>query len=200
VPGAVGQYLLGGSGGLPSNMPGSPKLLAWAPLPAIANQLLYAGYDWGYGNTIFRVTEGSTTPGEALVGVDGGTGEVVLGLAWLPDGSGFLFSATTGVIDDEGHLFRYDFETGAVTDLIGFTDGFVRRISVSPDGQRVVFEFQTAAEWTDLNAPIDLWLMDLDTLELELLVENGRSPAWSQRAVHEPMPLDHLLFLPFIRH
>lgn len=198
TPGAIGQYLLSGSGGLPSNMPGNPKLLAWAPLPALANQLLYAGYGWGYGNAIFRVTEGSTTPGEVLVEVDGGTGEVVLGLAWLPDGSGFLFSATTGVIDDEGHLYRYDFDTQEVTDLIGSTDGFVRRLSVSPDGQRVVFEFQTAAEWTDLNAPIDLWLMDLNTLELELLVENGRSPAWSQQEVPEPVRFNHRLFLPLI--
>jgi hypothetical protein len=57
----------------------------------------------------------------------------------------------------------------------------------------------SAEDWTDLDTPVDLWLMDLDTLELERLVENGRSPAWSPQAVSDPAQFNHWVLLPLIR-
>lgn len=126
TPGGVGTYLLN----LPSGtlMPGSPKRLQWGR-GTHAQQLLYQGFDWdAIGDAIYLVNEGSTDPGTEVLLIDNDmSGRVALGLAWLPDGSGFIYSATER--DPEtfqrfGNVFEFNFATQQSTRITNFTSGF----------------------------------------------------------------------------
>ena len=64
----------------------------WGPTPATANKVLLGG--GMLDANIYLATEGGNTRGDKLVG--GGPTDLLLGLQWLPDGSGFLFSLSTG--------------------------------------------------------------------------------------------------------
>src|SRR5690606_15094724 len=67
-------------------------LAARGPTAATADQLLYAK---SFGETgVYLTVEGSATLGAPLVTFD--SFESVMGLAWLPDGSGFVYSVTEG--------------------------------------------------------------------------------------------------------
>ncbi len=121
TPGAIGSKLLNLSG----TMPLGTKYLRWAPTAARANQLLYSAWALGQGTAIFLVQEGSTTPGQVIVPVDTGNGETVLGLAWLPDGSGFLYSKTEQ-FNDIANLYEYRFASGQSTRLTDFNQGWTR--------------------------------------------------------------------------
>jgi Tol biopolymer transport system component len=138
-----------------------------------------------------------------------------LGLTWLPDGSGFLYSVTEGY-GQKGNMYEYNFSTGESIPITNYTSGYVRRMSVSADGSQVVYERQELGEWTDLNPSIDLWIMNLNGGGQALLVENAKGPSWSyqtpsvptpptqpsptQPAPTQPAPIDlsNAVFLPFI--
>lgn len=153
--------------------------LAWGPTAQTANQLLYQGNRPFESEAIYLATEGGSSS-EPLMTYP--ATEFVLGLAWLPNGSGFVYSVTEG--DDlssprSANLFRYDLATRQTSRLTSFSGEFTGLLSVSPDAQQVVFE--RAAELgpnLSLTNP-DLWLVDLTGGGPRLLVENGRAPAWS---------------------
>jgi WD40 repeat protein len=185
IPGETGEELTA----VPIvDRPGSPEFLSYAPTASRGNQLLYVGYDfWGDGATIFLISEGSTSPGQILVPIGGGIGAVVLGLAWLPDGSGFLYSATEE-FNERANLYLYQFSQGTSTKLTNFSSGFTRKMSVSPDGQQVIFERQSSGEWTDEDPPIALWKMTITGSTPTLFLEGARSPSWGITAVSQPPP------------
>ncbi len=193
TPGGVGSYLLADG----VFMPGNPTRLRWGR-GSHAHQLLYSGYDWDSGDTIFLVDEGSSTPGTKEVEIDPyGEGMLSMGLAWLPDGSGFLYSATEkdpATRDMYGNIFEFRFATQQSTRLTDFTSGFPRDLTISPDGKNVVFEYQATGDWTDLNPSIDLWMMNRDGSGAALFVANGQSPAWSPTV----LPVYRYLFLPVV--
>lgn len=166
------------------NRPSFINNLAWGPA-ARANQLLYSAelFDFDEGTTegIYLVTEGSTTVGTRLLAF--APWENILGLVWLPDGSGFVYAR---VETDEyyetssANLFLYQFATGDVTRLTGFTHEFAGMPALSPDGGRIAFERGTLLdeyEWAVVDP--DVWLMNLDGSEQHLLVQNAADPAWS---------------------
>ncbi len=128
--------------------------------------------------------------------VDTGNGETVLGLAWLPDGSGFLYSKTEQ-FNDIANLYEYSFVSGQSTRLTDFNQGWTRGMSISPDGGQIVFERQTSGAWTDADPSSDLWIMNRDGSGQQLFVQNGRSPAWSLHPL--PAPLLPRLFLPLLK-
>lgn len=142
---------------------------AWGPTPATANQILVGG--GLLDPNIYLTTEGADTRGEKLVG--GGPTDLLLNVQWLPDGSGCLFSLSTG---SAANLYRYDFATKTATQLTRFENEFLRSFAISPDGQSVVFE--RAREFNDRNP--DLWVMQLDGSNMRLLVKNGSSPDWGR--------------------
>lgn len=150
--------------------------LDWGPTQATADQLLYYSY---LNGGIFRVKEGSANGGTRLVATEGH--ELLLGLQWLPDGSGFVF-AKTGDFLSNANAYRYDFASGATTPLTDFTDEFVGDISVSADGQLLVFERAPQRD----SPTADLWVMRRDGSGMRLLVRNGLRPSWSQRAPQTP--------------
>jgi hypothetical protein len=180
--------------------------LAWSPAAGSANQLLYAGSRGGAGQDfagVFRITAGAADPGEMLVTTPE-TWDQVSGLAWLPDGSGFIFamSQDTFSMDGKADIYEYRLATGSATRLTNFTGEFARQLTVSPDGERIVFERATALqEWED--PQVDLWIMNRDGSGLALLVRDGRAPAWSPGdPVIEPPPpppsLGHRVYLPLL--
>lgn len=163
-----------------SQMPDFAKLLAWGPASR-ADELLYAGNRIYDTEGIYLTSEGSATAGEQLVAYD--ATEAVLGLAWLPDGSGFVYAVTEGDYfgEDRGaNLFVYDFASRQTARVTSFSGEFAGPLSVSPDGQQIVFE--RAAEMVEFGYDLvnpDLWVVNRDGGGLRLLVENGRVPAWS---------------------
>ena len=146
-----------------------------SPLASQADQVLVAETDFGAGQGhIYRMTEGSGERGTPLVSYPDYV--QILDLRWLPDGSGFLFSAARyeDVVDESANLYEFNFATSAVNKITTLTNEYVRGFSISPDGQRVVFE-----RTTDLSGPADLWIVQRDGSGLKLLVQNGNSPAWN---------------------
>lgn len=154
-------------------------LLAWGPTPATADRLLYAK---SYGPTgVFLIEEGSATAGEPLATFD--SFEAVLGLAWLPDGSGFVYSVTEGDYfgaDRSANVYLYDLASRTAEPITTFVGDFAGQLAVSGDGTRIVFERATDLDDVggDLADP-DLWVVHRDGSGLRLLVEDAYAPAWS---------------------
>ena len=175
----------------------SNDFLTWGPTAAHANQFLYEG--WVDGDTIF-LGDASTGTSQLILTIDPlQVGQTLLGMAWLPDGSGFLYSVSE--FADwvyKADLFEYSFATGQSTRLVNVSSGFIRRITTSPDGRYIVFEYQENGDWWDLNPAIDLWILDREASQVALLVENGQAPAWSPAALPEPIVYTYV-FMPFVR-
>ena len=155
--------------------------MAWGPTAATEDAILSQATEVGVSEGIYLLREGSATAGEALISFP--AHEAVKGLAWLPDGSGFVFSVTGGEFfpDTRGsNIFRYMFGTGEVSAVTEFQNEYTGLLSVSPDGSQIVFE--RAAELHALDArPVDpdLWIVAIDGSGLRLLVEDARAPGWS---------------------
>lgn len=199
TPGSIGSRLFDIE---PVDFPYFPEHFTWAPPGARENQVLYTA--WAYDSEgyltefIFVGTAGSTSPGDALVPIGESVGHTTLGLAWLPDSSGFLYSKTEGW-NEYANIYKYSFATGTATSLTNFTSGYPRRLSISPDGAHVVYEYQANGEWTDLYYDLDLWMMDRYGNGQTMFVQNARAPAWSPVAVPGPIEYDHYVFLPLVR-
>jgi hypothetical protein len=173
-----------------SALPDFVDLLAWGPTPARAKQLLYVGNEAFDSEGIYLLSEGSADHGQRLVSY--AVNETVRGLAWLPDGSGFVYS----VIETEfyepkrANLFEYNFASGQVRRLTDFSAEYAGQLSVAPDGQQVVFERAATQD-----GPSDLWVIRRDSGQMRLLVRNGARPSWSQRA----LPSFKKVYLPLSR-
>ncbi len=147
----------------------------WSPLASQANQVLAAETDFGAGEGyIYRMTEGSGERGAPLVTYPAYV--QILDLRWLPDGSGFIFAALRydDVLEESSNLYEYSFATSSVHKITELANEYVRGFSISPDGQRVVFERTTA-----LDGQSDLWIVQRDGSGLRPLVQNANSPAWN---------------------
>jgi PKD repeat protein len=170
---AIGEFLLAEGAETAGVFNGH---LAWGPTPALADSFLYATFasdDFALDG-IYLAVEGGRDRGDRIVAIEFG---LVQGLAWLPDGSGFVYSVTES-FDSYANIYAYSFATGQVTQLTSFTDEFAVQLSVSPDGQSIVFE--RVADLYFPTEPASLWIMSLNGGGLRLLVENGRAPAWSR--------------------
>jgi dipeptidyl aminopeptidase/acylaminoacyl peptidase len=146
-----------------------------SPLVSQANQVLVSETDFSAGQGhIYRMTEGSGDRGPPLVSYPDYV--QILDLRWLPDGSGFLFAAARfeDVIDESSNLYEYSFAGGSVHKITSLANEYVRGFSISPDGQRVVFE-----RTSDLAGQSDLWIVQRDGSGLRLLAPNAGSPAWN---------------------
>jgi hypothetical protein len=174
------------------SMPLSSDFLTWGPTPARANQFLYEG--WVDGSTIF-LGDLDGSEGEILISLDPlRIGKNLLGLAWLPDGSGFLYSVTEMENwYDNSDIFEYSFSTGQSQRVTNHAYGFIRRMTISPDGQKVVYEYQPYGYWYVENPYTDLWIMNRDGSGQVLLVEDGRAPAWSPTSIPAFYTLEQLI-------
>lgn len=191
VPGLVGERLRI----LPTM---SNDFLTWGPTPARANQYLYEG--WNDSDTIF-LGDANTGTSQLLITIDPlRIGKTLLGLTWLPDGSGFLYSVAEMVnYVDKADIFEYSFASGTSKRVTNVPGGFIRRMAISPDGKKIVYEYQQYGDWYQEYQEIDLWIMNRDGSEATLFVENGRTPAWSPAPLPEPVVYDHHIFLSLVR-
>ena len=101
------------------------------------------------------------------------------------DGSGFLFSLFYVGLGYFADIFRYDFKTEDITQLTEFPKDvdFVSGLSISPDGQQVVFE----READEQNSNSSVWIMNIDGSGLHKLVDGAGRPAWGRTPVVLPM-------------
>ncbi len=173
----------------PSTTMGIVIYMAYGPTAATADQILFQGNgDDGIG--IYLAKEGDTTIGQPLLT----TGfELIRGLAWLPDGSGFVYSVQEYENYEvaRANIFEYTFATKQIKRLTNFPDTYTGQLSVSPDGKQLVFDRSTAK---DTSGTTDVWIMNRDGSGQRLLVSNGYAPAWSPRAL--PAPLSQRVYLP----
>jgi hypothetical protein len=193
---------MGFSGSIKSlDMTLGAKNLAWGPTLGLKNSILFHGWitDKDYTSRYpIMMADIRDKAGFMLIDVDPTlVGKWVLGITWLPDGSGFLYSLTELVgYDLRANIWEYSFSTGKKTQITNLSFGFARGITISPDGKKIVFEHQPTGHWIDVNPPIDLWMMNRDGSSMGLFVEDARSPAWSSQEL--PAPLSIHLYLPAV--
>jgi hypothetical protein len=178
------------------------KNLAWGPTPGLKNSILYHGWitDKDYTSRYpIMMADIRDKAGFMLIDVDPTlVGKWVLGITWLPDGSGFLYSLTELVgYDFRANIWEYSFATGISKRVTSVPYGYARGITVSPDGKKIVFEHQPSGHWLDANPPINLWMMNRNGSEMGLFIKGARAPAWSPQEL--PPPLSNHIYLPFIQ-
>jgi hypothetical protein len=170
----------------PSAMPDFTDLLRWGP-PSKANQLLYRGNVIFDSQGVYLTTEGSASAGERLVSYE--TYQFIRGLAWLPDGSGFIFSVEEldGTFQAQrANLFEYNFASQQTRRITNFSDQFAGQLSVSSDGTQIVFDRAASNDPAD---SADLYIVNRDGSGLRLLKAGAREPSWSPGTVAVPRRL-----------
>lgn len=176
----------------PSTTMGIVEYMAYGPTAATANQILFQGNgDDGIG--IYLAAEGDTAIAPPLV--TSGF-ELIRGLTWLPDGSGFVYAVEEYENYEvaRANVFEYTFASKQPRRLTNFADTYAGQLSVSPDGTRIVFDRSTARDNTGTS---DVWIMNRDGSGQQLLARDGYAPAWSPRAL--PAPFTHHVFLPLAK-
>jgi len=173
-------------------MPDFADLLTWGP-PSKANQLLYRGSVLFDSQGIYLTTENSATAGQKLLSYE--VYEYVRGIAWLPDGSGFVFAVDE--LDGEfeaqrANIFEYTFATGQPRRVTDFEDLFVSGVTVSPDGQQIAFDLTAQNE---VGADANIYVINRDGTGMRLLAENGRAPDWGPDGPVVIVP-DEFIYLP----
>ena len=138
--------------------------MAWSPA---SDWLLYSSSEH-----ISVVQPGAPDGGTPII--DKSATELVLGLDWLPDESGFVVAVTGGAFGQENsNVYHYDFAANSLTPLTDFADDFAGGVSVSANGQQIVFEYADA-----IGDPAQLWLMDIDGANMHPLGIQGEMPDW----------------------
>ncbi len=166
-----------------------PSLVAWGPTAATSNQYLYlSDFHVLYENIggIYLNTVGDTSGGTQLVMIPDYSGQIAHDIEWLPDGSGFLFTLefTQFPPDPPGmysDIFEYNFASQVITRLTFLRydsdAGGAERLSISPDGQQIVFE---RAFFNPLDTSPSLWIMNRDGSNMHKLLDDAGRPAWGQ--------------------
>lgn len=138
--------------------------MLWSPL---SDWILYSSSEH-----ISVVQPGAGNGGTHLI--DKAATELVLGLDWLPDESGFVISVTGGQFGQQNsNIYVYDFAGNSLTPLTNFGNDFTGGVTVSPNGQEIVFEFAG-----DPGDPPQLWIMDIDGGNRRPIGIQGESPDW----------------------
>lgn len=162
------------------------------PTAETANQLLAAVQEGLGHSSVFRA---SIDDGGQREFFDLGACSLactVTGLAWLPDGTGFVFARYEEWIGESGiekgsALYRYTFADQQVTPIYQVASQTIGRLDLSPDGSQIVYEQNKQLDQTTQNfwlqplllCPCQIWLVNSDGTGAHLLVNDGRAPAWS---------------------
>ena len=180
---------------IPSNPPpsGDDSFILAQGSGVIAESMLWSpASDWilySSSDHISVVKPGANNGGTAIIDKSGT--ELVLGLDWMPDESGFIFAITGGQFGQQNsNIYAYDFDGNNLTQLTHFADDFAGGLTVSPNGQKIVFEF--ADEPGD---PPQLWIMDIDGSNAEALGIQGESPDWQPGT---GIDFNHRILLPMV--
>lgn len=138
--------------------------MSWSPT---SDAIVYADLDH-----ISIVQPGAANAGTPLI--DKSATELVLGLDWLPDGSGFIMAVTGGQFgQSNSNIYEYNFAANEIYPITDFADSFAGGLSVSPNGQEIVFEYID-----DIGDQPELKLIRRDGSGLRSLGVQGESPDW----------------------
>jgi hypothetical protein len=180
---------------LPVVQHAGPGLVAWGPTLATKNQYLYYSLSSPFADNIDGIylnTVGDTSGGTKLVNIYNFDGQAVWDIEWLPDASGFLFIAkyfSNVMFDFVSEIFEYTFDPPGLTQLTDFGDAGARELSISPDGQHVVFDRVDESDGTS-----SLWIINRNNTGLHKLAADAGHPAWGRT----PAPLDKRVYLPLV--
>jgi hypothetical protein len=172
-----------------------PGLVAWGPTLATKNQYLYysLGDPWVENiDGIYLNSVGDDSGGTKLVHIYTADAQAVWDIEWLPDASGFLFTAkywSDVMFDFVSEIFEYTFDPPGLIQLTDFGDAGAREFSISPDGQHVVFEHVDESDGTS-----SLWIINRNNTGLYKLAADAGHPAWGRT----PAPLDKRVYLPLV--
>jgi hypothetical protein len=173
-----------------------PGMVAWGPTAATKNQYLYYSIASPMAENIDGIylnTVGDTSGGTKLVNIYTSDAQAVWDIEWLPDGSGFLFTAKywdDGTFGFVANIFEYKFDPAVLTQLTDLDDDRASALSISPDGQHIVFE-----RAVDESHPTSsLWIVNRDGSGLHKLVDDAGRPAWGR----VPPPLTARAYLPVV--
>jgi len=178
-----------------------PNLVAWGPTAATKNQYLYSSKDDPIVENIEGIylnTVGNASGGTKLVSISAFyDAEVVYDIEWLPDASGFLFSKRYVNLEIYSDIFEYNLTTKKITKLTPSlrdesTYGGARGLSISPDGQQIVFE--RAVYPFDTSSSV--WIINRNGSNLHKLADDAGRPAWGRNP--PPLTPAAYLYLPII--
>jgi hypothetical protein len=127
---------------------------------------------------IYQNTVGNTSGGTKLVNIYNDDAQSVRDIEWLPDASGFLFTAhywDDNLFGFASNIFEYDFDPPGIALLTDLGDDSAQQLSISPDGQHIVFERVDASGTTS-----SLWVVNRDGSGLHKLVDDAGRPAWGR--------------------
>ena len=152
-----------------------PCAYDWGPTPATADHLLYSVMT-DDEIIIYRLKgSGAQHPGEKMTTISKENLQWLNDIRWLPDGSGFLYSASE-LAYSHANIFRYDLATRQTTQITKFEETFVKGFSISPDGKWIAFE--RTKGFVDNDA--DLWIVGIDGSGLRMLTRGANHPAWGK--------------------
>ena len=153
--------------------PPTPCAWDWGRTAETREQVLYS-VTGDEEIVIYRSTGGGGHP-EKLVSISKAKFQFINDLRWLPDGTGFLYSASE-LAYGYANILKYDLATKQTTAVTNFDETFVKGFSVSPDGKWIVFE--RTKGFVDDDA--DLWIVGMDGKGLRLLTKGANHPAWGK--------------------
>ncbi len=179
----------------------APCVMAYGPTAATANDILYFS-GWGGNAGIFHTTEGGGM-GTAVIPMQDFS--KVFQIQYLPDASGFIYTSVDS--STTSNIYRYDFQSKAITQLTDLSQEYARDFAISPDGKSIVFERAPEELLANFGGVSDLWMMGLDGSDLHLLVKGAAHPTWtgltpssSQPPQNPPAPTGaYKLFLPLVK-
>lgn len=159
-------------------------VVAWGSTLATKDQYLYhvpmSIFKQNAGG-IYLNAVGDASGGTQVVLFYDYSAENVYDIEWLPDASGFLFTKFHVELGYFSDIYEYNFATQEITQLTPSLndeseDGGARGLSISPDGQQIVFERAVYLS----NTPSSLWIMNRDGSDLRKLADNAGRPAWGR--------------------
>jgi hypothetical protein len=139
---------------------------AWSPTD---DRVLYQRYDITPSSINLGRADGDRA-GDPILATN-----LVNGIDWLPDGSGFIASDSSPMLEN-ANLLLADLRTGAVSQVTGYESGFAIWPTVSPDGQFVAYAYSPVP--LDEATALELHVRHLGTGVDTVIAANALNPDW----------------------
>ena len=149
-----------------ASAPMSATTPTWSPTD---DRILYQRYDTTPTTIDLGRADGDRA-GDPIL-----TATLVNGIDWLPDGSGFIASDSSAMVEN-ANLVLADLRTGAVTPITGYESGFAIWPTVSPDGLFVAYSYSPVP--LDEATALELHVRHLATGVDRVVVANALNPDW----------------------
>ncbi len=161
----------------------------FAPIAARKNEILYLHHHEINDFIYHLATDNEAPPNYINRGSCPAITCSILDIAWLSDGTGFIFSQREMVRSGRnGVLYRYTFADKTFRSFARLAGENIGKFAISPDGQSIVFErikgqgyhINPDGRGPAVQCPCALWIMNSDGSGMRQLVADGRAPAWGK--------------------